>query len=162
MDSSELLEYLDIPFRFQERPVPLAPQLRTVWGLTILVLILKICSRGQRSSVSRLHLLNWAMRNHENANRMINILENRSSPMVNLIQCDPSFTKAIEYAVAEGLVRMENNGRVCLQDTGKKFFRGMLARGEEVLEEQRIFCYGEIGNTIVKIILNHGIIFTAS
>jgi hypothetical protein len=138
MDSSELLEYLDIPFRFQERPIPLAPQLRTVWGFTILVLILKICSRGQRSSVSRLHLLNWAVRNHENGNKMINILENRSSPMVNLIQCDPGFTKAIEYAVAEGLVRMENNGRVCLQDTGKKLAEEIISL-EECLQEEKKF-----------------------
>lgn len=66
MQTGELLEYFDIPFSFYERPTPLQPQLRVVWGLATLVLILEICSRSQRSSTSRLHLLNWAVRNNEN------------------------------------------------------------------------------------------------
>ena len=58
MDNQELLNYLvDIPFTFHQRPTPLEPQFRVIWGLSILVLILYICSRGKKSSVSRLHFL---------------------------------------------------------------------------------------------------------
>jgi hypothetical protein len=81
MKEHELLELLDLPFSFRSQPTPTQPQLRVIWGLSILALILKICSRGDRSSIPRMHVLNWATKNSENRENLINILENHSSPL---------------------------------------------------------------------------------
>lgn len=137
MQTQELLEYLDIPFSFHERPTPLQPQLRIVWGLATLVLILE-CSRGQRSSISRLHLLNWAVRNSENRKRLIELLENRLSSLATLIRYEPGFNRAIEYALAEGLIEMKNNGRICLAEKGRKLAKEVIALGN-CLEEEKKF-----------------------
>lgn len=141
METQELLEYLNIPFSFQKRPTPLTPQLRVIWGLSILVLILDIGSRGKSSSVTRLHLLNWAIRSDENRQRMSKLLENRSSPVADFIQYDPAFTRAIEYAIAEGLVEMKNNVTnkpINLIVKGKKLANEIIST-ENCLEEEKSF-----------------------
>jgi hypothetical protein len=138
MQPQELLEYLDIPFSFHKKPIPLQPQLRVIWGLSTLVLILHICSRGKRSSITRLHILNWAIRTPENREKLAELLENRSSPLATFVQYEPGFNKAIEYAIAEGLVKMEKNGRVCLTSNGVKLAKEIRAT-EQCLEDEKTF-----------------------
>ena len=104
MQTQELIDLLDIPFSFHEQSAPLQPQLRVIWGLSILVLILHICSRGKRSSIPRLHLINWSIRNRENRDKLINFLETDSFPLGVLIRFEPGFSRAIEYAIADSIV----------------------------------------------------------
>jgi hypothetical protein len=141
MQTQELLAYLDIEFSFREQPVPLQPQLRVIWGLSILVLILHICSRGGRSSITRLHLLNWAIRNHESRERLTEVLKNRSSPFANLIRCEPGFNRAIEYALAESLVEIVNsskNLRICLSQKGRQLANEII-EDKNCLRDEKVF-----------------------
>jgi hypothetical protein len=139
MQAQELLEYLDIPFSFYERPTPLQPQLRIVWGLSILVLILELCSRGKSSSVSRLHLLNWSIRNSKNRDLIIEFIENRLSPLTTLIQYDPGFNRAIEYALEESLIEMRNsNSKIFLTPNGGKMAKEIIAL-DNCFEEEKNF-----------------------
>jgi hypothetical protein len=138
MRTQELLEYLNISFSFCERPTPLQPQLRVIWGLSILVLILEVCSRSKRSSISRLHLLNWGIRNNENRERIVELLENRLSPSAILIQYEPGFNKAIDYALAEELIKSETNGRVSLMQNGQKLAKEIISL-DDCLEEEKKF-----------------------
>jgi hypothetical protein len=141
MEIQELLEYLDIPFSFQKRPTPLSPQYRVIWGLSILVLILEIGSKAQTSPLTRLHLLNWAIRSSENRERMSQLIENRSSPVAEFIKYDPGFTRAIEYAIADGLVEIKNNATnkpISLTAKGKKFAKEIIATNN-CLEEEKNF-----------------------
>jgi hypothetical protein len=140
MQTQELLDYLDIEFSFREQPIPLQPQLRVIWGLSILVLILHICCRGGRSSITRLHFLNWAIRNHENRERLTELLGNRSSPFANLIRCEPGFNKAIEYAIAESLVEIDgsNNLRIRLLPKGRQLANEII-EDEDCLQDEKVF-----------------------
>ena len=141
MEIQELLEYLDVPFSFQKRPTPLSPQYRVIWGLSTLVLILEIGSKGQISPVTRLHLLNWAIRSDENRERMSQLIENRSSLVAEFIKYDPGFTRAIEYAIADGLVEMKNNVTnkpISLTAKGKKLAKEIIATND-CLEKEKKF-----------------------
>jgi hypothetical protein len=154
MQTQELLEYLDVPFSFHERPTPLQPQLRIIWGLATLVLILEY-SRSQRSSISRLHLLNWAVRNNENRKRLIELLADRFSPLSTLIRYEPGFSRAIEYALAEGLIEMGNNGRVSLAQNGRKLAKEIIAV-EDCLKEEKEFLRDKgpaVNETVAKSLL---------
>jgi hypothetical protein len=139
MDNQELLNYLvDIPFTFHQRPTPLEPQFRVIWGLSILVLILYICSRGKKSSVSRLHFLSWAVRSAENRENLIELLENRDSPLAALVQYDPSFDRAIAYALAEKLVETDNGKTICLAPNGLALAQQII-QTENCLKEEKDF-----------------------
>ncbi|MEA5467206.1 hypothetical protein [Leptothoe sp. PORK10 BA2] len=140
MQTQELLDYLDIEFSFRDQPVPLQPQLRVIWGLSILVLILHICCRGGRSSVARLHLLNWSLRNNENRERLTELLENRLSPFATLIRCEPGFNRAIEYAIAESLVEVvdgSQNLRIRLLEKGRQLANEIIE--EDCLQAEKAF-----------------------
>lgn len=141
MQTQELLNYLNVNFSFRAQPIPLQPQLRVIWGLSVLVLILHICCRGNRSSVTRLHLLNWAIRSSDNRENFSGLLENRLSPFSNLIRCDPGFTRAIEYAIAESLVEVvsgSNNLRVQLLEKGRQLAIEIMA-AEDCLQDEKNF-----------------------
>lgn len=139
MQEQEVLEYLDIPFSFHERPTPLQPQLRVIWGLSALVLILKIASRAKSSSVSRLHLLNWAIRNSENRERVVELIERKSSLFATLVQYNPGFNRAIEYALAEGLIEMKTkNAKIFLTHSGENV-AGEIISLENCFEEEKKF-----------------------
>jgi hypothetical protein len=138
MDNQELLNYLDIPFIFHQRPTPLEPQFRVIWGLSILVLILYICSHGKKSSISRLHFLSWAVRSAENRENLVELLENRHSPLTALVQYDPSFERAIEYALAEKLVETDNGKTIRLVSDGKALAQQIIAT-ENCLDEEKDF-----------------------
>ncbi|PZV23333.1 MAG: hypothetical protein DCF12_19205 [Snowella sp.] len=139
MDNQELLNYLvDIPFTFHQRPTPLEPQFRVIWGLSILVLILYICSRGKKSSVSRLHFLSWAVRSAENRENLIELLENRHSPLAALVQYDPSFDRAIKYALAEKLVETDNGKTIRLAPNGLTLVQQII-QTENCLKEEKDF-----------------------
>jgi hypothetical protein len=141
MEDWEFLEYLNIPFCFRSQPIPIQPQSRTIWGLSILVLILRISSRKDRSSITRLHLLNWGLRDDENRKQFIELIEGSSSSLAALIRCDPGFDQAIKYAIAESLVEVINgskNIRICLSDKGRQFANEIIAE-EGCLEEEKKF-----------------------
>jgi hypothetical protein len=138
MNNQELLESLNIPFTFCRKPIPLEPQFRVIWGLSILVLILHICSRGKKSSISRLHFLSWAVRSAENRENLVELLENRHSPLAALVQYDPSFDRAIEYALAEKLVETDNGKIIRLISNGKALAKQIIET-ENCLEEEKDF-----------------------
>ena len=65
---------LDAEFIFRRRPLALPGDLRPRWRIGLLALLLNNCCRQQRSSLTRLHVLNWAVRseaNHENLTALI-------------------------------------------------------------------------------------------
>lgn len=69
---------------------------------------------------------------------MIELLENRLSPFANLIQYEPGFNRAIEYALAEGLIEMRNQGRFSLTQNGRKLAKEIIAL-ENCFEDEKKF-----------------------
>ncbi len=53
---------IGLPFRFKRKPMPIAAELRPDWKMATLLLILDVSSYAGKSSLKRLHLLNWAIR----------------------------------------------------------------------------------------------------
>lgn len=142
IDDQQMLDILNLPFSFRKRPVPLNSQSRIIWGVSTLVLILFTCSRGKKSSVTRLHTLNWAIRSSENQSKMTELLENRVPPSTLFIKYDPGFNRAIEYAVAEGLVEMQGKARVRLLNKGMHLAREII-EDEECLIEAKDFLHNK-------------------
>ncbi|MBD2234402.1 hypothetical protein [Phormidium tenue] len=138
MDNQDIFNLIDIPFSFQKRPSPLYYPYRTVWGISILVLILHVCSRGKRSSITRLHILNWATRNSENQTKIVELLEGRLSRTSLIVSHDPGFDRAIEYSIAEGLAVVEGKARIKLVAKGIQMAKEIMSI-EDCLLEEKVF-----------------------
>lgn len=133
-DEGSLLEIpeLDAEFIFRRRPVALPGDLRPTWRIGLLVLLLNQCCRQQRSSLTRLHVLNWAVRSEVNHEDLIALIEGRLSPDALIVRFDPAFNRAIDFAIGEGLVKRVDGSRIELTDSGKNF-------AEEISKDSKVY-----------------------
>ena len=116
-------EILDVKFTFKKRPLDLPGDLRPNWRVPILLLMLHICCRGGKSSLYKLHLLNWTMRDQSRQEALLASLSDSSQYDKIQIQTEPSFIQAVQFAVGEGLVERLQNSRVKMTDFGTQLVR---------------------------------------
>lgn len=129
---------LDVEFIFRRRPVALPGDLRPTWRIGLLALLLSQCCRGQRSSLTRVHVLNWAVRSEPNHEDLMSLVEGRLPPDALIVRFDPAFNRAIDFAIGEGLVRRVDGSRIELTDSGKAFANEISADPEVLLFEKRL------------------------
>jgi hypothetical protein len=105
--------------RFQQRPTPVLPEHRPLYKIAQILLILDLASRGARSSLSRLHLFNWALKTPERGEKLYQAV---STKRLNVTAWgfDPALAIALRYACAEGLV-ITSSGGYELTETGQMF-----------------------------------------
>lgn len=123
---------LNAEFIFRRRPLALPGDLRPTWRISLLVLLLSQCCRQQRSSLTRLHVLNWAVRSEANHEDLTSLIEGRLSPDALIVRFEPAFNRAIDFAIGEGLVKRVDGSRIELTDPGKAF-------AEEISKDSTVF-----------------------
>ena len=72
----------------------------------MLVLILDQC-RKRRASIEQLHVLNWAIRTEDTRQHFLQFLQGRRAPNQIIVRYDPSLSRAIDFALAEKLVVLQ-------------------------------------------------------
>jgi hypothetical protein len=122
-------EVLDVRFTFSRRPQDLPGDLRPNWRVPLLVITLRLCCRAGRSSLFRLHLLNWTIREGERQAALLRNLTDSPDYSEISFQVEPSFVKAIQLAVGEGLVERMSKSRVKITDKGNQFATDVFGSG---------------------------------
>ena len=117
MSDISFIRKLDIPFRFIRRPSSVPGELRMTWGIALLLMIV-LNSRSKRTSLQRLHVLNWASRSAINREIFEGILTGEKSASDFIPRVEPSLNRAIQFAVAEKLVVIDQGKRVALTARG--------------------------------------------
>lgn len=139
---------IDIPFRFVRRPMPLPAELRPDWKIAILLLILEISSHGGKSSLRRLHVLNWSMR----STRFRRDFEDRLKTPVPLfrlsVRFEPAFSRAIDLAVGENLAEWVGGNRLKITSKGKTWV-GAIQQDHSLLLDEKQFLQG-LGKSITE------------
>jgi len=131
-DEGLVVPELDAAFIFRGRPAALPGDLRPTWRIGLLVLLLSQCCRQQRSSLTRLHVLNWAVRSEANHEDLSALINGRLSPDRLIVRFDPAFNRAIDFAIGEGLVKRVDGSRIELSEAGKAF-------AEEICEDAEVY-----------------------
>jgi hypothetical protein len=138
MNEKELLSYLSVPFNFVERPAPILPRHRLAWGISLVLLFLSLCSRGGKSTLQRLHVLNWAVRNETNRQQFLDYLAGQVAVTAILVRYEPSLNRAVDYAVGEGLVELDGAGRIRITAAGERLATEIVGQ-ELALNEEIAF-----------------------
>jgi hypothetical protein len=102
MAETALERTLDVPVTFERRPAPLPCDLRPVWRLHVLVLMLDQCWGG-KATHQQLHVLNWAIRTEETRAAFLQFIEGERAPNQIIVRYDPSLNRAVDFAFGEGL-----------------------------------------------------------
>jgi hypothetical protein len=88
---------------FNRKPMPILAEHRPLYKITQLLMVLGLASRGKKSSLIRLHLFSWVLKDPK---RKAVLLEsvNRSKILFGVWGIDPAVNYSLQYALAEGMV----------------------------------------------------------
>lgn len=95
--------------RFQRRAMPVIPDHRPMYKICYLLLVLHECSIGGRSSLLRLHLFNWALKEKRRANLLVSSAKDKKL-LFDIWGMDPTVNFALNHASANGLVIKQQSG----------------------------------------------------
>ena len=139
---------VDRPFTFKRRPAPVPAEARPLWKIAALLFILRLSSRSGKSSLRRLHLLNWA--NRSSANRdLFTSSRQAAMPLFRFnVRFEPAFSRAIDLAVGNGLVQWVGGDRIQISATGNRLVDGFL-KDDSVLQDERAFLIG-LGKSVTE------------
>jgi hypothetical protein len=102
MPETAIERVLDVPVTFERQPVPLPCDLRPVWRLHVLVLMLDQCWGG-KATHQQLHVLDWAIRTEETRRAFLQFIRGERAPNQIIVRYDPSLNRAVDFAFGEGL-----------------------------------------------------------
>ncbi len=145
---SGLIPELNIRFIFKERPEAIPGDLRPLWRIGLVLLMLHTASRGGTSSFGRLHVLNWALRSEEGRDALLRILDGQLFPGTVVVRIEPSLNRAVDYAHGEGLVRRVEGNRIELTARGEAEAKRIL--GHEMLYQSEREFLGAIGKRVTE------------
>lgn len=108
-------------FLFRDRPLAIPGDLRPAWRIGLLVLLIRHCCRGGKTSIARLHVLNWAMRSKRNKTDLEAAIGGDFRPERLIVRFDPFLNRALDFAIGEGLIYLEGGKSVVLTPDGVTF-----------------------------------------
>jgi len=135
-------------FRFTRRPMAIAAELRPDWKIGTLLLILHLSSRGGKSSLRRLHILNWALRSQKNRAEFEQVREHQQPLFGFQFRFEPALGRAINLAVGDKLVEWVGGDRLQITVKGKRWATDIM-KDESVMYEEREFL-NRIGKSITE------------
>lgn len=129
---------MDLPFeeikeiRFSRKRIPISPELRPMYRISQIILVLYLSSTKQTASLLKLQLFNWGLLNEERYKRLLNLKESVSFP---IIRFDPFLNRALNYAVAmEVLTFNEKTGKFTLTEKGEVIAQRIIK--DNIFEEE--------------------------
>ena len=138
-------EDFDAPLVFRSRPESIPGDLRPVWRICVILLILELASRGKKSSISKLHVLNWAIRSKENQKVLRQIINGEMSPDSISVRVEPSLDRAVSLAYGEELVEFVGGKNIRLTWQGESAVKKIIGLEDVFLEEKSFLL--EIGKS---------------
>lgn len=136
--ANEVVTEIKIPIRFKKRPNAVAPDFRPGWKVSLLLLILQLGSRGGKSSLTRLHVLNWAVRSARHQEELLATLKSEAPLFSFSVRFEPAFSRAIDLAAAARLVSWVGGNRIVLTAKGSEIAR-MLKKNSDVFLPESSF-----------------------
>ena len=119
---------------FTRRPSPINPEFRPIYRMSIIILILKIASRGSSASLLKLHFFSWMIKSRERRQMLSMILESTSSQLP-IFNIEPSLNQALLYLESEKLVK-RNGDRFILSDTGESLASEIISETDILIKEK--------------------------
>lgn len=123
---------LSTPILFRRRPLSLPEDLRPVWRIGLIVLLLKSCCRNGKSSRARLHVLSWGVRNQQSNLDLVAAIKGKLNLSSLIIRFDPFLDRALDFAIGEGFVQIDGGKAILLSSKGKQM-------AEEILNSEGVF-----------------------
>ncbi len=130
--------------QFSKKPIPIPVDYRPTYKIAHIVLILKLTCIGNKSSLLKLHLMNWALKNDNHKDQIINLINSNYNTDITVWGIEPAMNRALVFCVAENLCTMEG-GKYKLTEKGDRFYTSIIVDKELFADEREFLTY--IGKT---------------
>lgn len=147
------LDSFDAPLIFRSRPEAIPGDLRPIWRICTILLILNLASRGGKASLSKVHILNWAIHSKENQMALRKIINGEMSPDRISIRVEPSLDRAVAFAYGEDLIEFVGGKNIRLTWQGESAAKKLVELGNVLIEEKSFLL--EIGKIkLTEVVVN--------
>lgn len=119
---------------FYERPNSIPYSYRITYRVAILCLLMRICSPRKGCSLVKMHIINDGLKDSTLVNRIKKDLQLNIHSA--LIRFEPALNRALEYALYEGLIVQQGNGKYKLTVRGNEFTNDLL-KDEDVFQNEK-------------------------
>ena len=134
---------------FIRKPMPVIPEHRPMLKIAMILLVLRVCSIGGKSSLIRLHLFNWAWKDENRMKCLIHSAEKKELA-IGVWGVDPALNMGLSYAISNGLVAKQKNGSYKITTKGDEFFDDVKLTSL-FEEEMKLLC--QIGKKITEVMV---------
>lgn len=133
--------------KFTRRPIPVLSELRPVYKIAQALLILHITGHGGKSSLIKIHLMNWALKRPE---RALALRSGAESGQLHLPiwGFDPAMAIALNLAFQDELITHTTTGGFALSTEGLAYVKLILA-DDSILSEEKAALHS-IGKKITE------------
>jgi hypothetical protein len=138
-----IMEVIDFPFQainkltFSSRPQPLAANLRPVYRIALIALVLRINCKGKTASLLKLQFFNWLLKSSSLQDTIVDNLSHHSVCTLELLHLDPMVNLALKYAIADKLISVTSNSKYKLTEKGDKFVDRIMYYKQSVLNTEQ-------------------------
>lgn len=118
---------------FNHRAEPVPANLRPIFRISIILLVLKINCKNQSASLLKIQFFNWVLKS-ESLQKFIKVKGSYNSIFsIDIIHLDPMVNLSLKYAIAEGLITTTDNLKYKLTDKGNEFIKKIIESDDRIL-----------------------------
>lgn len=136
---------------FTKRHIPIYPEYRPLYKISLLLLILKKCCRANKSSLLKLHLIYWGINKDDNLKEITNLISKKSFDL-QFWSIQPSLNRALDFAIASNLC-LRIGDRYELGEKGDKFV-SLIIKDNELLSKNK-YRISKIEKRVTETIINN-------
>lgn len=138
--------------QFSKKPVPIAADLRPVYKIAELCLVLLLCSRGNSASLMKLHFFSWVLKSETLMRDLEYCVNNSLVFSKQFLRLDPTVNRALSFAVSEEII-VQNGATYRLSGKGTKFAE-QIVESQDVMNHEREF-FKSVGKRITEQYINN-------
>jgi hypothetical protein len=129
-------DLINSPFTFTRRKNHLACEVRPLWKLCLVVLILGISGKDKSATLKKIHVANWVVKNNEHLELFLNWAGKADKKRPN-VRLDPYLDEVIDIMVSNKIVE-RYKGKVVLIDIGLELLNSLLDSDVYIFEKEAI------------------------
>lgn len=131
-ETVNMLDILNKPITFSKKKAPIPADMRPIWRISIIVMLLKLHGRARRMNENKIHFMVSIIRDNEKWEIFKSVIKENEFPYDLAIRFDPSVNRALLFAESEGLIKYFKGKSIELTDKGDSY-------AEKILDDDEIF-----------------------
>lgn len=138
------MKTMEFPFQaiaklsFEPKPQPVPANVRPVFRIALIVLVLQLNCRNSTASLFKLQFFNWLLKNAALRDSTEAQLQGQTIFSLAYIHLDPMVNLALKYALADQLVCLTSGVKYQLTPKGHDFANRILRDDPTVLADERL------------------------